>query len=89
MLLNVIFITMIFCCSGIAAMELPVIKTDEGKTNTLPADIIRKIVRFIPGAKNWTDSEQVFALQSMAAVNRHWNASMQRLTALEFPYSAS
>ena len=86
MLLNVIFITMIFCCSGIAAMDLSAIQVDEGKTNTLPADIIRKIVHFIPGAHNWTDSEQVFALQSMAAVNRHWNASMQRLNAQEFPY---
>ena len=74
MLLRTITITLFLFSMNLKAME------------NLPAEIICTIAQSIIGARNWREQTQAFALQSLACVNRHFNASLCSLTKKDFPY---
>lgn len=73
MVLRTIILTSLLAASMLQGMD------------RLPADIIRIIGKKV-AQSDWTDTHRAFGLQSLASLNRHWNAAMAGLTRADFPY---
>lgn len=73
MVFRIIILTSVLAASTLCGMD------------RLPADIIRIIGKKV-AQSDWTDTQRVFGLQSLASLNRHWNNAMAGLTAADFPY---